>query len=327
VLVSCSKDPVVPVLPFDDTYELKIPQGFPPMEIPTDNELTMSRILLGKRLFFDKKLSKDFSISCATCHHPELAFSEHVPISIGVNGAVGLRNAPSLANVGYLNAFFAEGGVPSLELQALGPVIEAHEFDMDFETLISRLNADEDYRRMFNAAYQSAPTVETFVKALSSFERTLISGNSPYDQYKYQGNLNALNESQIRGMNLFFSDELACGSCHSGHLLTNQSMQNIGLYEFYEDNGLARLTSNSGDIGKFKVPTLRNIEVTAPYMHNGSLAALEEVVEHFNTGGVGHANQSDLVKPLNLNEQEKADLVNFLKSLTDQTFLNNPEFQ
>lgn len=323
--MSCTKDSALPALPFDDAFELRIPQGFPPMEIPVDNELTMSRVMLGKRLFFDKRLSKDFSISCASCHHPELAFSEQVAISIGVNGAIGLRNAPSLANVGYLNALFAEGGVPSLELQALGPVIEVHEFDMDFETLISRLSDDEEYVRLFNIAYQQLPSAEAFVKAISSFERTLISGNSPYDQYKYQGNSNALNESEIRGMNLFFSDELACGSCHSGHLLTNQSMQNIGLYNIYEDEGLARLTSNPDDVGKFKVPTLRNIEVTAPYMHNGSLATLEEVVDHFNVGGVGHENQSEWVKPLNLNEQDKADLVNFMKSLTDHTFLNNPQ--
>jgi cytochrome c peroxidase len=325
--VSCSKEPVVQPPPYDDSYDLIIPPGFSQMLIPEDNLLTNARVLLGKQLFFDKRLSRDFSMSCASCHHPQLAFSEQLPISVGVNGTVGMRNSPTLANVGYLTALFAEGGIPSLELQAIAPIIEEHELNLDFLTLIERLESDEQYRRLFEIAYQSPPTALTIVKAISSFERTLISGNSTYDQYTFQGNLNALTESQIRGKNLFFSDELACSSCHSGFLFTNQSKQNIGLYDVYQDEGLARLTSNPDDIGKFKVPTLRNIEVTAPYMHNGSLATLEEVVEHFNTGGVGHANQSDLVKPLNLNEQEKQDLVNFLKSLTDHTFLNNPEFQ
>jgi len=315
---------VVQPAPYDDAFVLNLPPGFPEMPVPTDNQLTNARVLLGKQLFFDKRLSSDFSMSCASCHHPELAFAEQLPISIGVNGAMGMRNSPTLANVGYLTALFAEGGIPSLELQAIAPIIEVHELNLDFLSLIDRLENDEQYRMLFEIAYQSPPTALTIVKALSSFERTLISGNSPYDQYTYQGNPNALNESQIRGLNLFFSDELACGSCHSGHLFTNQSMENIGLYEFYEDEGLARLTSNPDDIGKFKVPTLRNIEVTAPYMHNGSIATLEDVVEHFNAGGVGHENQSDWVKPLNLSEQDKADLVNFMKSLTDHTFLNNP---
>jgi cytochrome c peroxidase len=326
ILAGCAKSPEeVPMV--DRPFILDIPEGFSAMPVPADNQLTVKRVELGKRLFYDKQLSRDFSVSCASCHHQQLGFAENVAISVGVNNAVGLRNAPTLANVGYLNALFAEGGIPSLELQAIAPIIEVHEMNLDFETLIQRLSSQADYLQLFELAYNSPPTSHTIVKALASFERTLISGNSRFDEYYFQNKTDALSQSEIRGMNLFFSEELACSSCHSGFLFTNQSLQNVGLYDIYEDEGLARLTSNPEDAGKFKVPTLRNIEVTAPYMHNGSIATLEQVVEHFNQGGVGHPNQSELVKPLNLNEEEKADLINFLKSLTDQEFLNNPSFR
>jgi cytochrome c peroxidase len=325
LLSACSKEPVEPTL-VERPFRLKVPEGFAEMPVPEDNQLTVARVELGKKLFFDKMLSRDFSVSCASCHHPNLGFAETNPISLGVNNAIGMRNAPTLANVGYLTALFAEGGVPSLELQAIAPIIEQHEMNLDFATLIERLENNSQYTELFQLAYNANINAQTIVKALASFERTLISGNSKYDQYFYQGKTGVMNESELRGMELFFSDALACSNCHSGFLFTNESMQNIGLYVDYEDEGLARLTAESMDIGKFKVPTLRNIEVTGPYMHNGSISTLEEVIEHFNAGGEGHENQSEWIKPLNLTEQNKADLVNFLKSLTDEEFLNNPLF-
>lgn len=325
---SCRKESVVVDPPdFSTPYQWNLPSGFPPVPVPDDNEMTYDRVALGKRLFFDKQLSQDYSISCATCHEPARSFTEDRPISIGVNGAVGLRNAPSLANVGYQEALFAEGGVPSLELQAIAPIIEAHEMNLSFAELVERLSADDSYVEQFQRAYGTAPQIEPIVKALSAFQRTLISGQSRYDQYKYQGINTALSDSEIRGMDLFFSDEVGCGNCHSGFLLSNQGYENIGLYESYADEGLARLTDSPSDVGRFKVPSLRNIEVTFPYMHDGSLATLEEVVDHFVSGGVGHANQSEWVKPLELDEQDRADLVNFMKSLTDHNFLSNPEIQ
>jgi len=325
LVVGCQKSGVEPAT--SGEYQLTLPPGFPLPNIPEDNQLTHERVALGKRLFFDEGLSSDNTISCATCHQPSLAFSETNPISLGVNGAVGLRNAPSLANVVYQEALFAEGGVPSLELQAIAPLIEPHEMNMDLGELIERLSNDEEYVQQFQSAYQTTPTTQSVVKALASFQRTLISGDSRFDQYYYQGNTTALNASEVAGMELFFGEEVGCANCHSGFLLTNQSFQNIGLYETYEDEGRARLTDNPADVGKFKVPSLRNVAVTAPYMHNGSLQTLEEVVDHFNEGGVGHENQSALVQPLGLNEQERADLVNFLGTLTDESFLNNPEIQ
>lgn len=308
-------------------YELIIPAGFSVPEIPEDNPLTYEAIALGKRLFYDPQLSGDNSVSCASCHQPERAFADNEPIAIGVNGAIGKRNSPSLANVAYQHALFAEGGVPSLELQVLAPLIEVHEMNADFEVLLQRLESDEQYVRMFDHAFGTPPTLAGMAKALASFQRTLISGGSRFDEYYYGGNESVLNTSEVRGMDLFYSEEVGCANCHSGFLFTNQEFENIGLYSEYADPGRMRLTGDPADAGKFKVPTLRNIELTGPYMHNGALATLQEVVAHFSNGGAGHQNQSEWVQPLYLDDQERMDLVNFLKTLTDQKFVNNPEFQ
>lgn len=308
-------------------YELSIPAGFSAPEIPDDNPLTYEAIALGKRLFYDPQLSGDHSVSCASCHQPERAFADSEPIAIGMGGALGVRNSPSLANVAYQKALFAEGGVPSLELQVLAPLIEEHEMNMDFDELIVRLEADEQYTLLFQRAFNTPPTLGGMAKALASFQRTLISGDSRFDKYFYRGDESVLSASEIRGMDLFFSESTGCSNCHSGFLFTDQGFQNIGLYSEYADPGRMRLTGDPADAGKFKVPSLRNIALTAPYMHNGTLNTLLEVVEHFNNGGAGHQNQNEWVQPLNLNEQERLDLVSFLETLTDEKFVNNPEFQ
>lgn len=326
-MVGCTKsDPSTEQGP-QEAYVLELPAGFPQPAIPEDNALTVSRVELGKRLFFDKKLSGDHSISCATCHEPERSFTETNPISIGVDGVMGFRNSTSLANVAYQQALFMEGGVPSLELQAVAPLTEVHEMNIDINVLLQRLEEDPTYVQQFRAAYDTPPSTHALVKALASFQRTLISGNSRYDQYIFQGQDAALTASELAGMELFFSDEVGCDNCHSGFLLTNQTFQNIGLYETYADEGRGRLTEDPTDIGKFKVPSLRNVAVTSPYMHDGSLATLEAVIDHFDAGGVGHENQSPDVQPLGLTEQQKADLVNFLEALTDHSFLENPNHQ
>jgi len=327
LIAGCKRDGNFYEPEVDPVFTLDIPAGFPAPPVPEDNQLTRARVELGKRLFFDPQLSSDNSISCATCHQPQLAFAETKPISLGVNQLAGIRNAPSLANVAYQHGLFAEGGIPSLELQAIAPITEAHEMNMDFSDLMHRLEADEDYVQLFLRAYQTPPTTQSTVKALASFQRTLLSGNSRFDQYYYQGKTDALNDSEIRGMELFFSDETNCSSCHSGFLFTDQSFANIGLYTNYADEGRARLTADPVDNGKFKVPSLRNIAVTAPYMHNGSMGTLEEVIDHFNAGGAGHVNQHELVKPLELDEQQRTDLVKFLRTLTDETFIYNSQWQ
>lgn len=319
LLAACQREPVLQEAGLDAPFLPEIPPGFPPMPVPDDNKLTIARVELGKRLFFDKQLSSDFSISCASCHEPERAFAHNVAVSPGVGGGMGTRNAPTLANVGYQQAFFAEGGIPTLELQVIAPITEAHEMNMTFEELTERLAKDATYLEAFERAYGEI-SAANIARALSSFQRTLISGNSPYDQHVYQGK-DVLCEAALRGMELFFSDEASCGNCHSGHLLSNEGFENIGLYQDYADPGRMLLTELPEDAGKFKVPTLRNVALTAPYMHDGSMETLEEVVEHFNQGGAEHANQSEWVRPLNLSEQQRADLVAFLHTLTDMRFI------
>jgi cytochrome c peroxidase len=319
ILVGCQDDVPVPV------DHQQIPEWFPKMEIPAENQLTQARIDLGRKLFYEKKLSRDESISCGSCHQPARAFTDEESIAIGIENRLGLRNSPTLANIGYTDIMFMDGGVQTLELQAQSPIFTHEEMDFTIAEFLERIEGDEEYERMFREAYDREPDAFGISRSIAAFERTFISANSRFDQYEYQNDVDALSESEKRGRDIFFSTETACTECHVPPLFTNFEFENIGLYANYVDTGRARITELAEDIGKFKVPNLRNVEMTAPYMHNGSINTLEEVVEHFNSGGVGHPNQSQLIKPLGLSEQDKADLVAFLRSLTDQQFLNNPD--
>ncbi|MBP9152994.1 MAG: c-type cytochrome [Flavobacteriales bacterium] len=314
----CQTDAPVP-------YQLNIPSWFPEMEIPAENQLTKARIELGRKLFYEPLLSLDSSISCGTCHLQEKAFTQELPISLGVDGALGLRNAPTLANIGFAPYFFHDGGVLTLELQSQQPIFSVDEMRFSIAGFLERIENDAEYKRMFQEAYSREPDAFGITRAIASFERTFISATSRFDQFEYQGITDALSEQEKQGRTLFFSEAANCSSCHEPPLFTNYEFENIGLYLNYADSGRARISHLSNDNGKFKVPTLRNVELTAPYMHNGSLQTLEEVVEHFNSGGVNHPNQSEKIQPLNLNQQEKADLVAFLKTLTDQSFITNTE--
>ncbi|MGB0369621.1 MAG: cytochrome-c peroxidase, partial [Flavobacteriales bacterium] len=319
LIAGCSKTPNAP-------YELAIPSWFPEMEIPEENQLTHARVELGRKLFYEPLLSSDSSVSCSSCHLQEKAFSDFTAQSSGVNGIVGTRNAPTLANIGYSTSFFHDGGVPTLELQSQSPIFSADEMNFTIAGFLARIENNQEYKLMFQEAYNRAPDAFGISRAIACFERTLISGNSRFDQYEYQDKKDALTEQEIRGKDLFFSSETECSSCHVPPLFTDYSFQNIGLYTTYIDSGRAKISRLTEDRGKFKTPTLRNIELTAPYMHNGSLVTLEEAVEHFNAGGVGHPNQNPMVKPLGLSEQDKADLVSFLKTLTDHDFVSNAAF-
>ena len=318
-LSACRKDVDVLV-----DYQ-NIPDWFPEMEIPEENQLTQARIDLGRKLFYEVKLSRDQSISCGSCHQLDRAFTDAEPIAIGIEGRLGLRNTPTLANIGYTDIMFMDGGVTTLELQSQSPIFEHKEFDFTIAEFLDRIDGDAEYVRMFNEAYGREPDAFGISRSIAAFERTFISANSRFDQYEYQNDENALSESEKRGREIFFSTETACTQCHVPPLFTNFEFENVGLYLNDVDSGRARITEVSEDNGKFKVPTLRNVAVTAPYMHNGSLETLAEVVEHFNSGGLNHPNKSALIKPLGLSEQEKTDLVAFLHSLTDQQFLNNPD--
>lgn len=306
---------------------LAVPPGFPSPVFPADNELTVARFALGKRLFYDVALSRDSTISCASCHAPNHAFSDSMALSPGAGGAAGKRNSPTLANVGYHPYFTREGGVPTLEMQILVPIQEHNEFDFNILLIADRLKTDTTYVRMSQEAYGRDPDFYIITRSIACFERTLISGQSPFDEFFYQGNTNALTVSERRGMDLFFSEKTNCSSCHTGFNFSNYAFENNGLYENYPDPGRFRLTEDSVDVARFKVPTLRNVGVTAPFMHDGSLPTLSTVVDHYNSGGKNHAHQSSLVRPLGLTVQEKVDLVAFLESLTDKKFITNPKFK
>jgi cytochrome c peroxidase len=322
---SCRKEQTPFIQP---VYALHVPEGFPyPPEIPADNALTTDRIALGKRLFYDPVLSKDSTRSCASCHHPQFAFSDTTAVSIGVENRLGTRNSPSLANVAYQKKLLREGGVPTLEMQILVPIQEHNEFDFNILLVAERLNRMPEYVAMAEAAYDRAPDPFVITRAIAAFQRTLLSGNSPYDQWFFQGIITAVPEPAKRGYALFQSERLACGKCHEGFLFTNQTFENNGLYEVYPDSGRIRFTGLEPDRALFKVPSLRNVALTAPYMHDGSVPTLAAVIDHYQTGGKPHPNKSELLRPFMLTMQERADLLAFLSSLTDQGFISNPAYR
>lgn len=306
--------------------ELKrVPGNFPEVIHPSGNELTVDRWKLGKKLFFDPVLSRDSSISCASCHAPQFAFSDTVGMSIGVEGRLGIRNAPSLANVAYHPYLTRDGSVSSLEQQVLVPIQDHVEFDFNIVKIEDRLLKDSAYNSMSRIAYGTYPSSFVITSALACFERTLISGKSSFDDY-VAGNRSALNEHQINGMNLFFG-KAGCSECHSGFNFTNYEILNNGLYLSYADSGKMRVTLKEEDRAKFKVPTLRNVLLTAPYMHDGSLSTIEEVVDHYSDGIQPHRNKAKGLKKLLLTEKEKSELKTFLESLTDSSFCSNPLFK
>jgi len=221
---------------------LKVPSEFPEISFPADNEFSIERWRLGKRLFFDPIMSSDRSVSCGSCHNQTFAFADNKSISPGVENRLGIRNAPSLANVAFLPHLLAEGGVKTLEQQVLVPIQEHEEFDNNILTIAERMNEEQDYVDASLNAYDRIPDPFVIVRALSTFQRTLISGESDYD--KFMNEEIELSEDVLRGKELFFSEELACTECHGDFLFTNYSFQNNGLYEEYEDDGRFRLTLN-----------------------------------------------------------------------------------
>lgn len=285
---------------------------------PSDNALNRDRWELGKRLFFDPQLSIDGTVSCASCHVPSLAFGSNTSTSPGANGAPGTRNVPALANVGYFPYFLREGGVPTLEMQALVPIQEENEFHHNIVVIADSMKSDESYVLASLQAYGEHPSPFVVTRAIAAFQRGLIDGQSRYDQW-VDGAPNAMSSEELEGMEIF--QEIGCDRCHGGDLFTDHRILNNGLYEVYDDPGLARLTGLSEDVGKFKVPSLRNVGVTAPYMFDGSLGSLDEVIDHYASGGFPHPNKAPEMQPLELSEGQKENLKAFLHSLTDHDFL------
>lgn len=308
------------IFPEDAAYPLELPAGFPEMPIPADNQLTRTRVALGEKLFHDPILSRDRTISCESCHHQVNAFADPVAISPGIDNRLGFRNSQALINLAWHPTYFRDGGVRTLELQVLAPIMDHNEMDLTVIEAVERLRKIPAYVQMSQVAYGRQPDAFVITRAISAYERTLISGDAPYDRFE-QGDSAALSPAARRGKDLFFSARTSCRNCHDGFNFTNFGFENNGLYAAYADSGRTRVTLDPSDRGKFGIPTLRNIAVTYPYMHDGSLETLEEVVEHYNSGGEAHPNKSPLIRPLGLNEGEKADLIAFLHALTDESFL------
>ena len=298
---------------------IETPLGFPNINVPNDNPITKAKIDLGKKLFFEKLLSRDSSISCASCHNPSYAFTDGLQKARGIKNREVTRNTPTLTNIAYNNSFLRDGVNPSLEAQVIVPIHEKNEFDFHILLVAERLKMKKEYVALFEKAFGEMPSPKLISNAIATYERTLISGNSRYDKFMFHKDSSALSNKEIRGMQLF--NKHNCVSCHSGFNFTNGEVVNNGLYENYDDLGKMRVTLDPKDRGSFKVPTLRNIALTSPYMHDGSLKTLEEVISHYAKGGENNENKDNRVVPFKLNDEEKLELMAFLQSLTDSSFI------
>jgi cytochrome c peroxidase len=300
----------------------KPPLGLPSVQWPEDNPYSAAKVELGRFLYFDKRLSADGSVSCASCHAPEKAFTDGAPVSTGIGGQKGGRSAPTVINQAYNTWQFWDGRAASLEDQAKGPIANPIEMtseksaDAAHAAVVKRLKGVPGYVKMFEKAFGANEiTIDHVAKAIATFERTVYSGNAPFDRYN-EGDKKAMTESQVRGMNVFFN-KAACDSCHIGFNFTDGSYVNIGIGmdKPKPDLGRYEVSKMEEDKGAFKTPTLREVEHHAPYMHDGSLKTLDEVVEHYNKGGIKNKWLHQDVRQLNLKDQEKKDLVEFLKAL------------
>jgi cytochrome c peroxidase len=301
------------------------PLGLPPIFWPDENPYTPAKAELGKLLFFDKRLSSDGSIACASCHDPSKAFGDGAANSLGIGGQRGGRSAPTVINRAYSTLQFWDGRAPTLEEQAKGPIANPIEMTIDKRTdlahsnVVKRLKAVPGYAERFKTVFGTADvTIDQVAQAIATFERTVLSGNSPFDRYQ-AGDQKALTPAQRRGLDVFYK-KAACDSCHIGFNFTDGSFENIGIGMDRPNPDLGRylVTHREQEKGAFKTPTLREIEHTGPYMHDGSLRSLEEVVEHYDKGGIKNPQLNQRIKPLHLTPQEKNDLVAFLKALSGE---------
>jgi cytochrome c peroxidase len=301
----------------------RIPLGLVPIVWPDDNPYTPAKAELGWLLFFDKRISSDSSVSCASCHSPQFAFTDGRPVSLGIGEQKGGRSAPSIINRVYGAAQFWDGRASSLEEQVKGPIANPVEMTSEkdakqaHEGCVKRLRQVAEYRRRFKDVFGTEDfNIDHIAKAVATFERCVLSGNSAYDRFK-AGDKDALSEGQQRGMNIFFSNNARCDSCHDGAAFTTNQFANIGIGMDKPNPDLGRynVTKNEADKGAFKTPGLRDVARSGPYMHDGSMKTLEEVVEHYNKGGVKSAWLHQDIRPLNLTVQDKKDLVDFLKAL------------
>jgi cytochrome c peroxidase len=337
-------------------FTWQLPAGLPTPKVPADNPMTVARIDLGRRLFYDTRLSGNGTFACATCHQQARAFTDGRARAIGSTGVSHARSAMTLTNVAYNASLgWADPSLRTLEAQMAVPMFNEHPIELGLKgreaEVVSRVSGQSDDRARFRAAFPddaSPVTLANIVKAIAAFERTLVSGDSPLDRYLYRDDKSALSAPALRGMKAFFSSRLRCAECHGSFNLSGPVdfegagkagekvvlvFHNTGLYDVdghgaypATDRGLFDLTERKSDMGRFRAPTLRNIAVTAPYMHDGSVPTLEAAIAHYATGGKPSPFRSDRVRGFLMAPGEKADLVAFLESLTDQGFLTNPAF-
>lgn len=317
--------------PSTTPYNLVIPAGFPAMNIPIDNELTVEGVALGRRLFYDPILSSNNLVSCASCHNQQVAFTDNGnQYSFGVDSIAGFRNSMPIMNLGWAPSFFWDGGASNLESQVIAPITDPIEMHQTLDETLAKLNSHPEYPNLFNKAFGSSQiTSAALIRAIAQFERTVISANSKYDKY-VKGEI-TLTAQENSGMEVYMNvNKGNCNSCHTlGGTFTDYEFRNNGLDVVSADSGRARVTLSETDRGKFKTPSLRNIAVSGPYMHDGRFSSLEQVVNHYNTGLQNHPNLApELASAVSgrMSAQEMQDLVEFLNTFTDETFLTNPAY-
>ena len=284
------------------------------VRVPDDNPLSLPAIALGRRLFFDTRLSRDGTRACASCHNPGLAFADSLSRSSGVAGRVAARHTPAIINRAWGSSFFWDGRAESLEQAVLMPISNPRELDFSPSTAITVLASDRGVASAFVEAFGTAPDTTTLARALASYVRTIRSGDSRFDRFR-SGEPTALSAAEQRGMALFVG-EARCSRCHVGANLTDEDFHNTGTALGSRDHGREGVTGRREDNGKFRTPTLRDVPRTPPYMHDGSLPTLEAVIEFYDGGGKPSANLDREIKPLHLKQAEKADLAAFLRALT-----------
>ena len=350
---ACKEELVEEPIPENTEIELQHPDYFPNnIASPSDNPLTEKGVALGRMLFYEKQLSLDGSLSCASCHQQSKAFTDGEQFSLGVNGTIGVKNAMSLANLHWTSRFFWDGRAETLEDQALQPISDPTEMNLPIEEAVIRLQNDSDYPTRFKVAFGTEQISADLVsKAIAQFMRTLVSGNSKFDQWIKEEIV--LTDIEQLGMELFFTHPEAsialrggnCGDCHLGFLTSGDRNDLLGFHnngldtDLNLETGLEVVTGKSGDKGKFKAPTLRNIALTAPYMHDGRFNTLEEVLDHYNEHVESNSTldilileaSNEIVEPgqpvkLHLGTQEKEAIIAFLHTLTDETFITDPAF-
>jgi cytochrome c peroxidase len=346
--LACARS--APLPPPDTPFEWRLPRGLPRPEVPADNPMSTVKVALGRRLFYDTRLSGNRTFACASCHQQPHAFTDGRARAIGATGQSHARSTMTLTNVAYNSSFgWADPSVRTLETQMAVPMLNEHPIEMGLagrEAEIVRRFDTRDDRPWFAASFPRDPvpvSLSNIIKAIAAFERTLVSADSPFDRYLYRDERTAITPDAVRGMKLFFSERLGCSGCHAGFNLSGPvtfsgapkpilSFTNTGLYDLdgkgaypSGDHGLMDVTRNARDMGRFRAPTLRNIALTAPYMHDGSVPSLDGVIAHYAEGGKGPLRAPQL-KKFESSPSEVGDLVAFLESLTDTPFVTNPAF-